>query len=90
MVEESEKVRFPAGRKPKADWDMLKCALQLHINKIGLPTSDHDDKNWRRREDVVCWAQDFLEARKERVARTTVAEQVDRMLRCFREGSENR
>jgi hypothetical protein len=85
-AEGSEKVRFPAGRKPKADWDALEAALKLRIDDIGYPTPDHADKNWRRREDVIRWAQDLLEDRKEPVARTTVAGQIDGMLARLKPG----
>jgi hypothetical protein len=79
-AEGSEKVRFPAGRKPKADWDALEEALKLRIDEIGFPIPDHDDKNWRRKVDVIGWAQDFLEDRKEQAATTTVAGHIDKML----------
>jgi len=79
-AEGSEKIRSPAGRPPNADWDALEHALKLHIDDIGYRTPDHADKKWRRREDVIGWARDFLKARKEYAARTTVAGRIDGML----------
>jgi hypothetical protein len=76
-----EKVRSPAGRKPVADWDALEDALSLRIKEIGFPLLEHHDKTWRRREDVIRWAQDFLEARKEPAARSTVSGRNDKILR---------
>jgi hypothetical protein len=80
------KVRSPAGRKPLADWDALEAALELRIDESGLPTPDHEGKKWRCRADVIRWAEDFLEDRKESVAQTTVAGRIDEMLRRLKSG----
>jgi hypothetical protein len=80
-AEGSEKVRSPAGRKPSADWDALEAALELRIRDEGFPTLDNDDENWRCKADVIRWAQDFLEDRKESVERSTVAGRIYEMLR---------
>lgn len=83
-----EKVRSPAGAKPKADWDALEDALKLRVREIDLPDRDHDDKKWRCREDVIRWAQDFLNDRKEPVAHSTIGTRIDAMLRRLRSGEE--
>jgi hypothetical protein len=74
------------GRRPAADWDVVRDALRLEIDRRGMIGPDND-ADWRIQADVERFVSAILEERNEAVAESTVRDRVSNMLKSIEAGN---
>lgn len=73
--------RHRGGRKQKADWEAVEDAYRAIVSGKGVPTSDHDEAEWRSQADVGRWLAKFLDDRQESVGETRIKTEARKLFR---------
>jgi hypothetical protein len=67
------------GRPPAADWNAIRDALQLEIQRRGLPDQENE-RGWQTQADVESWVAGALADRRENAGEATIRRHVRAML----------
>lgn len=74
------------GRRPGADWDVVRDALRLEINRRGMIGPDND-ADWRIQADAERFVSAILEERNEAITESVVRTRVREMLKGIGAGN---